>query len=1112
MTDRPYKRQRKLTPYSSAQNAESETKNNQTGLHHASSREKLNDSDNDIIDDAYDSYDELFTQHFVDEEFVAQDVPKTQTPCREQSPTQSTNGAWKHTNSRKRFVVSDDKCKNLSSIIHQDCILPWAQQYPPTTLDELAVHKRKVLDVQNWFRDAFAGNQERRLLVLRGPAGSGKTTTVNLLSQTLGFDILEWKNPPVSEFATKGYVSVAVQFEEFLDRGNKFRKLDLDGVADCPHGGQASNSRYTQQRIILIEDLAAFRLSLQRYLANGPPLHSNGLHRNKVKVQTSYPIVIIVSETHLTSGSSSERLFNHPSTAIIEFNSIAPTFIYKALKLILDKESRHSKRDKNPGPAILQSISRSGDIRSAVASLEFLCLGVEERGPRHNLVTQREATLGIFHAVGKIVYNKRDDANFAAEDFRLPSPPDHMWHHDRPRVSQVPVNELVEETGTDTQTFIRALHENYVPSCDGSSFVDCVDACIGALSDSDVLHIDYRRIYGARTNTSASVDILRQEDISYQVAARGLLFSLPHPVKRRIASSSCAGRPNDAHKMFFPSGLRLMREEEVIGGLVNIWITKLLNPLGGMLSGLGLEMTPSSRKCRPERDDHGHDQAGIVTMIPREDLLLYQLPYMAKIHRGEVEISQLRRITSFNETGYASDYLGDDVHDSDESHLGSTSAENSRIPQLGDVKYHNKSNAFGPRLPPSYEQEETLVLSDDDIMSNRNARTLVKRSNDNKNTSPCVKVEGGLRKANANLVGPNAHKGSYASLGSITTAATYATLPGWTTIALMVSLIFGGCCANVVYTAFFVTVNLLNNWAFAYKISVPLHIILRSGGPVASMVIGYVFNAKKYSHGQILAVAMLTIGVIAAALADAHTKGQPMSIGDQRNDSTTANTLIGFSILALAMVLSAFQGIYADRLYESYGRNHWKEALFYSHTLSLPLFIPTYPHLLAQWRTLLSSPSLLSGIYAIAKRNDSILSSPVPFGTELAAPSKTSFVDSVPMSIISTTTHLLAELEHSKPIRLILTCIPTQVFYLLMNAFTQYLCIRGVHLLSAKSSSLTVTIVLNVRKLVSLLLSIYLFGNNLAPGVLVGAIFVFVGGALYGFEGARLRKISIKKD
>lgn len=40
-------------------------------------------------------------------------------------------------------------------------------------------------------------------------------------------------------------------------------------------------------------------------------------------------------------------------------------------------------------------------------------------------------------------------------------------------------------------------------------------------------------------------------------------------------------------------------------------------------------------------------------------------------------------------------------------------------------------------------------------------------------------------------------KEPHASLGSITTAAVYTALPGWTTIALMISLIFGGCCANV---------------------------------------------------------------------------------------------------------------------------------------------------------------------------------------------------------------------------------------------------------------------------------------------------------------------------
>ncbi|GKZ51516.1 Golgi uridine diphosphate-N-acetylglucosamine transporter [Aspergillus brasiliensis] len=124
------------------------------------------------------------------------------------------------------------------------------------------------------------------------------------------------------------------------------------------------------------------------------------------------------------------------------------------------------------------------------------------------------------------------------------------------------------------------------------------------------------------------------------------------------------------------------------------------------------------------------------------------------------------------------------------------------------------------------------------------------------------------------------------------------------------------------------------------------------------MVIGYMFNAKRYSRGQILAVLMLTLGVVTAALADAKAKGQAMNV-----ESTSATTtLVGFTILALAMILSAFQGIYADRLYEKYGRDHWKEALFYSHTLSLPLFLPAYAQLVSQWRTLYSTFPLTSGL------------------------------------------------------------------------------------------------------------------------------------------------------
>ena len=69
----------------------------------------------------------------------------------------------------------------------------------------------------------------------------------------------------------------------------------------------------------------------------------------------------------------------------------------------------------------------------------------------------------------------------------------------------------------------------------------------------------------------------------------------------------------------------------------------------------------------------------------------------------------------------------------------------------------------------------------------------------------------------------------------------------------------------------FFIVNMMNNFAFGYNISVPVHIILRSGGSVTTMLAGFVWG-KRYTKGQIAGVAMLTVGVIIAAMADAQSK------------------------------------------------------------------------------------------------------------------------------------------------------------------------------------------------------------------------------------------------
>ena len=173
---------------------------------------------------------------------------------------------------------------------------------------------------------------------------------------------------------------------------------------------------------------------------------------------------------------------------------------------------------------------------------------------------------------------------------------------------------------------------------------------------------------------------------------------------------------------------------------------------------------------------------------------------------------------------------------------------------------------------------------------------------------------------------------------------------------------------------------------------------------------------------------------------------------------------LGLLILLVAQLLSAYMGIFVQDTYAKYG-NHWDENLFYSHLFSLPLFIPLQDTLRSQYDKLRVSP---------------------------------------PLEILPVADALLPS-----GLRQLLNSTPRSLLYLAMNSVTQLACITGVNLLGARSSAVTVTIVLNVRKLVSFMLSIWLFGNKLSGLMIVGTTLVFGAGALYGWEttiGIKRRK------
>lgn len=47
---------------------------------------------------------------------------------------------------------------------------PWAEKYPPTSLEELAVHKKKVADVRTWLEHVFE-RRSRKVCCLAGHLG-----------------------------------------------------------------------------------------------------------------------------------------------------------------------------------------------------------------------------------------------------------------------------------------------------------------------------------------------------------------------------------------------------------------------------------------------------------------------------------------------------------------------------------------------------------------------------------------------------------------------------------------------------------------------------------------------------------------------------------------------------------------------------------------------------------------------------------------------------------------------------------------------------------------------------------------------------------------------------
>lgn len=602
-----------------------------------------------------------------------------------------------------------------------------------------------------------------------------------MLAKDMSLDISEWKNPIGSEFASEGYVSMSAHFEEFLVRSGKFARLAFSGTGDQKTNklisAQDARSLANAKKIVLIEEfpntfmsasnsIQSFRSHVLEYLA-ACPLHVRVSVPNDGDSQHTTPIIMVITETQLTATTAQNDTFTahrllgtdilaHPCTSVIEFNPIAPTILSKALDLVSKKEARHSGRRRMPGPSVLKKLGEVGDVRSAIGSLEFLCLrsgsgndwsgrvaGKPKQGSidtsaltemeKHSLemVTRRGSTLGLFHAVGKVVYNKRDILINSNEiPNAISQAPDHSKNA---RTSQVVVEQLIDETGTDIGTFIAALHENYVPSCAGFSFTDSLNRCLDSLSDSDVTgatrsRSDRKGEHPVHHVQGAASDNLRQGEMAFQLAVRGILFALPDPVQRASTlprGPDRQGSKSDVHKMFYPTSMRLSRQMEETDILVqrcqhhlqSAGQNSLSRPSGSTFKCI--ESNLQATKLSPV--DHNNSSLLRSSLhCTNVELVVERLPYAAMIRRYESPLGfpkDLESITQFR----GIDRLNDDIsHDVDGNGAGMAPTRARERSTKTDSSYFTprpKASKDGDVTVASLinDEVERLFLTDDDI-------------------------------------------------------------------------------------------------------------------------------------------------------------------------------------------------------------------------------------------------------------------------------------------------------------------------------------------------------------------------------------------------------------
>ncbi|TYJ56703.1 hypothetical protein B9479_002634 [Cryptococcus floricola] len=445
-----------------------------------------------------------------------------------------------------------------------------------------------------------ASSSERQATEVPWPAGAGKTTTLKLLAQQMDVDVDEW-GEGVEEWGIGTVGGGGFERESSISKFASFIDRDTSSLS-LSSSRTTTPQKKARARIILLtalpnlshpKTMEGFHASLlrfcQRFSTNSCPMviiHSDAGQSGRAEESW-------MDATRDRGGR--ERGLEILGKGIkdgawcqeIDFIPIAPTFMFKALSRILTLSPLPTA--SHPAKATLQLICQSsnGDLRAAINSLQMLCGGrgkiangrgaargkgmgrgqkddghvvVKRKGKGSmggkgglldvspelravlDAVTRKEQSLNLFHALGKVFYNKRlgdpnqqeDENQETLEMIRqLPKDddlPSHLKEFTR-RKSLVQMETFIPSIPLDASSFALWVHQSLPSFCEE---IEQVSQGLDYLVESDAMRTD-DDIWQSQPQTI---------QYALQLTLRGAAMSLPSPVPRGKAAHHKVVKPD----------------------------------------------------------------------------------------------------------------------------------------------------------------------------------------------------------------------------------------------------------------------------------------------------------------------------------------------------------------------------------------------------------------------------------------------------------------------------------------------------------------------------------------------------------------------------------------